>query len=127
MAAIAILASLIPDAYAQSPTNQSDTGHHEKSTDQIFTDAVAAFEADDHQRALDLLDLAVFKDPQPRFVYQRILVLEAMDKPGQALDALAAHRKELAGQPGVGDLTALEQRLREANVATDDALTGRAR
>jgi hypothetical protein len=123
LAAISFAAGPIPNAHAQSTADQ-----HAKSPDQIFDDAVAAFEAGDHQRALDLLELAVFKDPQPRYIYQRILVLEQMHQSSRALAVLDEHRKELARQPGVGDLTALEQRLRETSVSTvDDNLTDQAR
>lgn len=107
-------------AYAQ----QAEAPFGEKSADQIFDDATTAYADEDYQRALDLLDLAALKESQPRFTYQRILVLEAMGEHQRAFSLLEEHRKELAGQPGVGDLTALEQRLREAQVATsDDNLT----
>jgi hypothetical protein len=136
MIAISCVALSIPEAHAQEKFDEKQNTDEEqkladqraKSPDRIFDDAVAAHEDGDHQRALDLLELAIFKDPQPRFIYQRVLVLEAMQAPDRALAELEAHRKELAGQPGVGDLTALEQRLREASVSTsDDNLTARAR
>lgn len=114
------------NAQQRASEQQGSDEHAAKSADQVFDDAVAAFEAKKYQRALDLLDLASFKGSQPRFVYQRILVLEAMGQPKRALAVLERHRKELAGQPGVGDLTALEQRLREESTSTHvDNLTAR--
>lgn len=94
-----------------------------KDAAQIYADAVDAYEQQDYQRSLDLLELAIFKDPQPRYQFQRILVLEAMGRVDDALQMLEQRRKKLAGQPGVGDLTALEQRLREAGASTDANLT----
>ena len=90
-----------------------------KSADQIYADAMAASENAEYRRALDLLELAHLKDAQPRFVYRRILVLEQMGKRDRARQLLATEREALAGQPGVGDLSALEQRLRE-----EDAQSG---
>ncbi len=109
--------AVLPTAQAQPPT---------KTPQQIYEDSVVAFEHHHYQRALDLLDLAIYKDHKPRYIYQRILVLEAMGDTDRALRLLKKRRKKLAGQPGVGDLTALEQRLEEARASTDDDLTDHA-
>lgn len=90
-----------------------------RSADEVFADAQEALEHDDHQRALDLLRLAHRKDAQPRYLYHQILVLEAMGERDSAYELLEAHEPELAGQPGVGDLTALAQRLAEARSAAE--------
>lgn len=93
----------------------------EKSADEIYEDAVDAVEDEEYRRALDLLDLAERKEAKPRFAYQRILVLEELGEYDQALELLEGRRQELAGEPGVGDLTALEQRLEEASSAASNA------
>ncbi|MFW5967470.1 MAG: hypothetical protein ACOCV2_08130 [Persicimonas sp.] len=101
-------------------------GEDDRTADEIFADAEQAVEDREYRRALDLLELAERKEPKPQFTYERILVLEELGEYDQALALLDSERRELAGESGVGDLTALEERLQEARTAqvSDDETSG---
>lgn len=71
--------------------------------------------------ALQLLEQAYIADARPAYLYERILVLEAMGEHRLALDLLEAHRTELAGAEDVGNLMVVEQRLQETLAQTSSA------
>lgn len=109
---IAISSVLICQAIAVA--SPAVAGEDDKTADEIFADAEQAVEDEEFRRALDLLELAERKEPKPRYTYRRILVLEEIGEYAEALALLDSERRELAGESGVGDLTALEERLKEA-------------
>ncbi len=127
MIRLTILMSCMTICYIANPIPTVLAGEGERASQEVYADAMQAIEREEYRRALDLLELAEFKDPKPRYVYRRILVLEELGEHQRAQKLLEARRQELAGQPGVGDLTALEQRLEEATAerpATEPSVDG---
>lgn len=76
-----------------------------------YQEATAAYEAENYERALSLLERAFIEDGRGLYMYQRAVVLEAMGEPQLALDVLQEHRETIESDPEVEGLSILEQRL----------------
>lgn len=91
----------------------------ERPSDDIeFARALAAEgrrarDADCLEQADRLFEGAHRLAPEPRFVYERILIREEMGEPTYALELLDAYRDDLVRDASISDLVEVDARLRE--------------
>lgn len=118
----------VPQTQSSRPTSES------ASAAEDFRAAQAALDRGNLKQALLLVERAHLQDPQPYYLYYRVLVFEAMGELEHALRIIEENRAAMNQDPRVKDLVTVEQRIRTAarqtaseEQATEDASrTGRA-
>lgn len=93
----------------------------------VYETAREAEAAECFEQADRLLEGAHRLEPAPRYLLARIVLRERMGDYEFAHDLLLAHRDELAEDPSVGDIEAIDARLREAMRRDDDVPTPQSR
>ena len=112
-AASAVFVSAAPEATAQ----QEDVALGQR----YYTEALEAYKQEQFEKSVDLLKKAYEADPNPLYVYNRIIVLEKTREHRLALVLLDEYRRRMLEHPEIveQDLLDLEERLR-AEVARQD-------
>jgi hypothetical protein len=103
MVCACVLVLLLPIQASADPVEEAE---------RIYLSAQERWSADDGEGALKALAKASHLNPDARFMYMRILVLEKMGEFKLALQVLQEHRSDLIDHPEVTDVAVVEERLR---------------
>lgn len=96
------------------PAEETQEAEASVEASEFYEAALVAFDEEDYEKALFELDKAWRLDKNTTYLYQRILVLEAMGKTELALELLESNREALLETAAVNDLFVVEERLKAA-------------
>jgi len=108
------LCASAPFVVTAQPAEETPEADASAEASEFYEAALVAFDEENFEKALFELDKAWRLDKNTTYLYQRILVLEAMGKTELALELLESNRESLLETAAVNDLFVVEERLKAA-------------